>query len=476
MAPGTKTLVLSVVLLLCATPARAADPMPQATVVDARRALPLVPALSWKDGFFLEHSDVPDLGLHPRVTMIYNRDPLGSDAALHDRIMLQPSAVLSIVKYVDVGLALPIALWQDDSGFNVTRSALGDLRLSPKLRLPIPDPFPHVAVSLAVGFPTGNTGARLSAGQVSFFPRLVVDWVTLKKRLLIAANIGGFLAGTGGTCDPNTQPLDPTDPAKMRRLPCPMACDPMQQPLDPADPTGMKRLPCPAMSTDQLSTLSTVVQGLGNHFFYGIGFTANLSPEIGLQLHTELIGSFSSTNQSSRTPLFWDVGVTRSIANKWNFGAMYGLGLTEGSPGHTVMVQLGYAWVHKDPEPEKVPKIGVEVQVNMGTPMMPPGAGAPGALPPGVAPAGAAPGGAAPGGAAPGGAAPGGAAPGGAAPGGPAPGGPAQQAPAGGPAQQPPPGGAAQVPTIQISPPKPKTVEVELPSDWWPKDDKDKKK
>ncbi|MCS6914935.1 MAG: hypothetical protein RMK29_11355 [Myxococcales bacterium] len=450
--------------LLCAPLARGQSaPSPSVPVVDARRGLHLFPATSWKDGFFLEHTAVPDLGLHPRLPVMYMREPLGSSESLSDRVSLHPSVVLSLNKWVDLGVALPIALWQDASGLNMSATALGDLRLQNKIRIPIPPPFPVFAVSLGVGFPTGNPSARISAGQLSFLPRLVVDWSTLKGRLKLIGNLGGFLAGTGGTCDPTQQPLDPSDPMRMRRLPCPMVCDPETQPIDPM--TG-RRQPCPPLSMEQAATLSQVLSGLGNHLLYGFGAEAVVSPEAGLRIITEFVGSFSFTNREGRSPLFWDIGLLRTKGNAWCFSAMYGRGLTEGSPNHTLMFTVGYAWEHREADKPKKPTISVEIPpIQVIVPPVsggPPPGGPPAALPHGTPPPSTPPVAPPPGGGAPPSAPPG--------PGRPEPG---HQAPAGVPATP------VQQPQVRVlppaTPPKTQTIEIEVPADWWPEKKDDKK-
>ena len=45
-------------------------------------------------------------------------------------------------------------------------AGVGLVRLLTKLPLPIKEPFPGFAVSMAVGFPTGNSNSRIGAGQV----------------------------------------------------------------------------------------------------------------------------------------------------------------------------------------------------------------------------------------------------------------------------------------------------------------------
>ena len=73
-APTLLTLTLPLTLtaaLLTPGDARAADPpvmmKPTNQLVDGRRALPLFPTTSWKDGFFLEHSAIADIGFLPYI-------------------------------------------------------------------------------------------------------------------------------------------------------------------------------------------------------------------------------------------------------------------------------------------------------------------------------------------------------------------------------------------------------------------------
>ena len=97
--------------------------------VDGRRSLPLFPTTSWKDGFFLEHSAIPDLGIHPRVSAAYIQSPFGAQQQIDNRLALYVGGVLSIVKYVDFGVVLPIAVWQSGSGTNLTTSAMQRVQL-----------------------------------------------------------------------------------------------------------------------------------------------------------------------------------------------------------------------------------------------------------------------------------------------------------------------------------------------------------
>lgn len=372
--PGPLLLLPLALALLCpAGAARAQMRMPDPNacsqrkecLIDARRGIPLTPAFSWKDGIFVENAAIPDLGLHPRISGMYQQEPLGAniESHLHDRFILYASAVLSINSYLDFGLSLPMLLWQDDQGYNFSRTALGDLRAHVKFRLPIfdtkdgPGPF-NIALAMGLGFPTGDTTQHFTADTYSYFPRVIADLRTLKRYVLVTGNLGGIFAGTGRLC-----------PA------LPMAGGP------PPDPG------CTA--------------GFGNHLFWGLGVSATISTDVGLFITGELMGSFSFTNENAqaRAPVFAAIGLRRMAANKLTFGVAYGSGLNEGSPNHTVLVSVGYAIEHEEEKKKSPPTIKVIhewAEQPIAPNALPPGATAPattpvqgqpaGPLPPEVAP------------------------------------------------------------------------------------------
>lgn len=342
-------LAAAAALLSTTTTARAADP-PAAqptdspVIIDARQALPMFPANGYKDGFFVEHSPIGDFGLHVRATGVYGRNPLGDADEITNRFTLHTAVILSIAKWVEVGLAMPFVLYQDGSGLNLNSSAIGDLRILGKVNLHLPKKWPQLALSVGIGLPIASSNSALGAGGVSGYPRLILDMPTiLQNRLHIAGNIGAVIAGTTRPC---TQ-------AELNQFNQQMNMPTMGN-MTPG--TGMN------MET-VLPDCQKDVLGLGNHVLYGFGVSAALSFDQGLYLTTELLGSFSvGTEQQTKTPLFWDIGLRRSKANKTFFSASYGLGLTEGSPSHTVLVSLGIVWETKPPAKDKpVPTIRIEL-------------------------------------------------------------------------------------------------------------------
>jgi hypothetical protein len=338
---------LSGSMAYAADPPATAAPTP---VFDARRSLPMFPASSWKDGFFVEHSQIGDFGLHVRLNGIYGHNPLGngddgSGVPVDNRFTLHTSALLSIANLVELGLALPIVLYQDSSGFNLTTTAIGDLRLLGKINFRLPDKLPQIALSVGLGFETATKQSGFGAGGISGYPRLIIDMPKLfAKRIHIAINGGAVIAGTTRPCTAVELEQQANMPSMTNTMPG----------------TGMMMdVPAPACEKRSL--------GLGNHFLYGAGVSANVSADQGIYLTTELLGSVSIGLEETRTPLFWDIGIRRAKANSTFFTAAYGIGLNSSSPSHTFMVSLGLIWENKPPEKKKEPektKLEINLTVN----------------------------------------------------------------------------------------------------------------
>jgi hypothetical protein len=366
--------------------AQAADPTPTPTF-DARRAMPLFPGNSWRDGFYVEHSPVSDFGFQIRTTGVYGRNPLGITdeeltkyAKIENRFTLHLAAMVSIASWVELGLAMPFVLYQDSSGFNLSRSAVGDLRLLGKVNLHLPDKSPiQLALSVAVGFQTAQNDSGLGAGQVSGYPRLIIDSPSLLgKRLHLAANVGAVIAGANIPCEGG---------------------DPAAQPAMLLNPLGTLDTPGTGTTADPNAVPCTkLALGLGNHLLYGVGASMAISTDNGLYLTTELIGSFAlGSTDETRAPLFWDVGLRRSKSNGTYFSVAYGIGLTTGSPSHTVIAGLGLNWESRPPDKKKD---GPAIRVDINLSGLPSGASAmiPSVDGPGIPISGPAPGGDAKGG------------------------------------------------------------------------------
>ena len=363
--PGWRALAGGVLAMAAwSSVALAADPVPATptttttgsgpVVIDARRSLPIFPANSWKDGFFVEHSPIGDFGLHIRGTGIYGRDPLGRDSAdqlIQNRFTLHAAALVSIAGWVELGAAMPFVLYQDGGGLQLSKAAIGDLRLLGKINMHLPDAGPQVAFSLGLGFQTATSGSAFGAGNISGYPRIIIDMPKLlAKRLHIAGNIGAIIAGT-------TRPCTADELAIIERQNQQMMMMPMMGTTMPG--TGMN------MTTNNTPVCEQRVLGLGNHIMWGVGASGALSPDNGLYITTELIGSFSVGSElATNSPLFWTVGLRRAKANKTFFTAAYGYGLTDSSPGHTVLVALGLVWETEPPAKKKEPPT-VKVDINV---------------------------------------------------------------------------------------------------------------
>ncbi len=350
--------LMSAAVVLATSGTAAAQNMMTTTVpsvvFDARRALPMFPALGYRDGFFIEHSPIGDFGLHVRATGVYGKDPLGSQddnpgvVTIDNRFTLHAAALLSIAQWVELGVTMPFVLYQDSTGFNLNSTAIGDLRLLGKVNLHLPKSWPQVALSMGLGFETASNLSGIGAGGISAYPRLIIDLPRLLgKRLMIAGNFGAVIAGITQPC--NTE-------GSMTTM--------MTTTMD-----GMT-------TTTTNSNCESRALGLGQHFIYGAGVSGLISEDQGLYLTTELLGSVSvGIADPTRTPLFWDIGIRRSRANATFFAASYGIGLTSGSPSHTVMVSLGLIWESKPPpDPKKKENPTLKVEINLTG--LPPGVGA----------------------------------------------------------------------------------------------------
>jgi hypothetical protein len=329
-------------------------------VIDARRALPMFPAMGYRDGFFIEHSYIGDFGLHARVTGVYGRDPLGSqddnqgDAIITNRFTLHAAAILSLAEWVELGLTMPFVLYQDDTGFMLNQQAIGDLRALGKINLHLPKNWPQIALSVGLGFETATNDSVAGAGTISGYPKLIIDFpFLLGKRLHIAANIGAVIAGTTRPCT--------------------------QAEID-AQAMGMTMTAAGmGMAAMSATDCEKRALGLGDHFIYGLGVSGKISDEQRLYVTTELLGSVSlGTGDATRTPLFWDIGIRRALANATYFAASYGIGLTSGSPSHTVLVSLGLVWETKPPPPPaaKGGAGGPTIKLDINITGLPPNSGA----------------------------------------------------------------------------------------------------
>lgn len=352
--PGLALGLVGGIFLNVAPAAAQETAAPSTVIIDSRQALPLFPANGYKDGFFVEHSPIGDFGLHIRGTGIYGRDPLGHEgdmAVIQNRFTLHAAALVSLAGWAELGVAMPFILYQDGTGLNLSRSAIGDLRLLGKVNFHLPDKAPQIALSVGIGFQTASEGSSFGAGTISGYPRLIVDMPKLfDKRLHIAANLGAVLAGTKRPCTEAEREEIAKQQAAMMNMPT-------MGNMTPGTGVNMEAAMAPNCEQRQL--------GLGNHIMWGVGVSGLVSTDQGFYLTTELIGSFTvGTEQPTKSPLFWTVGIRRSKPNATYFSAAYGLGLTDASPSHTVIVGLGLVW-ETTPPPKKKDPPTVKVDINV---------------------------------------------------------------------------------------------------------------
>lgn len=120
---------------------------------------------------------------------------------LDDQVKGELSAAVGFGGWVDMGLVMPIVLYQKGDlealgGEEVSSFALADVRLIPRARVLKPEWAGGLgaAVLLPVYLPTGDTGSFNGDGGVRFEPRLAVDW-SHAVGLTLVGNVGYQVRG-----------------------------------------------------------------------------------------------------------------------------------------------------------------------------------------------------------------------------------------------------------------------------------------
>ncbi len=139
-------------------------------------------------------------------------------------------AALGLFKHFEVGLGLPITIWNGDTDPNpkagqnptdtgsIDAQGIGDLALHFKGRILNTSRHPvGLGAVLSLGFPTGDKEKFLGTGRFGIHPNVVVDKEFFEGRLSLAVNLGArFLTGSrtwtdNRGCEPQTgtppQPL-----------------------------------------------------------------------------------------------------------------------------------------------------------------------------------------------------------------------------------------------------------------------------
>ena len=152
---------------------------------------------------------IPDREYSVGLVFHYSDDPMRLIAAannsLVERIIAQRLTAeivggVGLFDLTDIGFALPVVLYQNGGdltmferpGDTVRGSALGDLRIVPRVRLPIDRSRYGGFGGALIGpwyVPIGGTGSFNTDGDIRVEPRLVVDWKHTKG-YHVAANFG----------------------------------------------------------------------------------------------------------------------------------------------------------------------------------------------------------------------------------------------------------------------------------------------
>ncbi len=146
----------------------------------------------------------PHLGWHVGLWFDYGNDQLRARQngetvyrALHHRLTAEISAGLGLFGYAELSLAMPLVLYQADSGDagavglqSPEAFAAGDLRIVPRIRF-WKDRGNGFGLSLVplLTVPTGNEGEYAGEASVTFEPRVVLDY-RFGTRAVVAANLG----------------------------------------------------------------------------------------------------------------------------------------------------------------------------------------------------------------------------------------------------------------------------------------------
>ncbi len=198
------------ILLLATGPATAQTPPPDnstafqvenfepqaaqgVNLLNLLRAKPM-PHLRPSVGVFFQYVDDPlelvqDGGAEDIVSRLVQR-----------QIKAEVYASLGLFDFMDIGIVMPFVLSQEGQdlgifnrpGETIEDFALGDLRITPKIRVvdPISAGGFGLAVAAHVYVPTGDDASFNSTGDVRVRPTVVIDWTDMDSGFGIVANAG----------------------------------------------------------------------------------------------------------------------------------------------------------------------------------------------------------------------------------------------------------------------------------------------
>jgi len=163
------------------------------------------PASTPDDGYQLERAQVLD-SLQPSLAAVVqiDDDPLTwqreEDGSYQDKaveverlMVVHITAALGLFDYAQLGAQLPLYL---DKGRPASTGGVGDARIVPKgaYRFPVGENEMGVGLTLPVSFPSGESKSFTGEGQVAFEPRIALDLVVGRLRLI---GNGGLLIKEG---------------------------------------------------------------------------------------------------------------------------------------------------------------------------------------------------------------------------------------------------------------------------------------
>ncbi|MBW2277851.1 MAG: hypothetical protein JRF63_10185, partial [Deltaproteobacteria bacterium] len=163
------------------------------------------PASTPNDGYQLERAQVLR-SLQPSLAAVVqiDDDPLTwqreEDGSFQDKaveierlLVVHFTAAIGLFEYAQLGAQLPLYL---DKGRPASSGGVGDARIIPKgaYRFQFRESEIGFGVSLPISFPSGESTSFTSEGQVAFEPRLALDLLVGKLRLI---GNGGLLIKDG---------------------------------------------------------------------------------------------------------------------------------------------------------------------------------------------------------------------------------------------------------------------------------------
>ena len=169
------------------------ETLPSDTAILNTGTSQMLPHLKPSAGLMLHYSGTPFAVARNQV------DSTVTSRLITGRLMVEPWLSFGFFDWAELTVTLPIAMYQFGGnlevlgfpGEDVDGSAVGDLRIIPKVRILDPADFSGfgLAIMAALYLPTGDTDAFMGDGGVRFEPRVIADY-NHKSGLVIALDLG----------------------------------------------------------------------------------------------------------------------------------------------------------------------------------------------------------------------------------------------------------------------------------------------